>query len=72
MDQIKTGGRVKGTPNKKTIELQELIKEKYPNFNPILSMIELAENHFTATELQFQCLKEVAQYLLPKRKSLVE
>lgn len=70
MKNFKTGGRIKGTPNKKTVVLEELIQNKFPDFNPILSMVELAESELTPVDLQFQCLKEVSQYLFPKRKSI--
>ncbi len=66
----KTGGRQKGTPNKKTVVLEELIQNKFPDFNPILSMIEIAVSDFTPTDLQFQCLKEISGYIYPKRKPI--
>ena len=66
----KTGGRQLGTLNKKTKELEELIKNKYPDFNPILSMIEISRNPETPLNVRYSCLKEVAQYLFPKKKAL--
>jgi hypothetical protein len=35
---FKSGGRIKGTPNKKSSELCELIAEKLPDYDPVLSM----------------------------------
>lgn len=36
------GGRTKGTPNKKTAELKELIEEVLPGFHPIVAMAKIA------------------------------
>lgn len=70
MKYIKTGGRLKGAPNKKTNDLKSLILNKYPDFNPILSMVELYHNELTLPAIKFQCLKEISQYLFPKRKTI--
>lgn len=72
MQGQKTGGREAGTPNKKTLELEALIQEKFPNFNPLIAIIEIAQSELIPTELSLQCYKEVASYLYPKRKALID
>ena len=42
--RTKTGGRAKGTPNKKTTELMELLGD----YNPIVRLIEIAKNENTS------------------------
>lgn len=63
------GGRPKGAPNRKTQLLEELINEKYPEYNPVLDMIDLAQKS-DDPEMRFKCSKEVAGYLFPKRKAV--
>jgi|GEM_PF-978893 len=63
-------GRTKGTPNKRTQELIDLIAEKYPNYNPIFCMIEIGRSEDVAIDTRLQAHKEVAQYIYPKRKAI--
>lgn len=64
---IKTGGRQKGTPNKSSQELMAIC-EKH-NCNVFESMVILAvEEH--NKDKKFDRLKEIAQYLYPKRKAV--
>ena len=65
----KTGGRKKGTPNKAKGELLALIKDKWPNYHPVLAMCEVANDPSNSVELRFAANKEVSQYIEPKRKS---
>lgn len=64
------GGRQKGTPNKKTQALQELIAEKYPGYNPVLEMVDMALDDETPKDLKFACNKEVAKYMVPQLKAI--
>lgn len=59
-------GRKKGTPNKKTQSLMELCDSG--GFTPFEDMLKLT--HHPDPELSFHALKEVCQYLYPKRKAL--
>lgn len=65
---IKTGGRKKGTPNKKTKILSELIANKYPTFNPVLKLIEIALTDNVDLNIRVAILKEIATYMYPKMK----
>ena len=49
-----------------------MIKSKYPNYHPVLAMVDLAHNPAIDDnfELQFQCHKTVAQYVQPTLKSI--
>lgn len=74
-DGKKTGGRSRGTPNKKTIELSEKIrkfcKERgYQEYDPVLQMVDVAHDDKADIGIKLQAAKEVAQYLYPKRKAM--
>lgn len=65
----KTGGRQKGTPNRERRELLELLQEKYPGYDPVIAMAEIA--HTTENEtLRFQAHREVAKYTRPRLKTV--
>jgi len=64
----KSGGRKKGTPNKKTlIKADDLLIEL--NINPIQKLIELAESAEATIEHKNNCYKEKSKYTYPKFKS---
>ena len=63
-------GRKKGTPNKRTKNLIELIESKYPKFDPVISLIEIAIDNETPLDLKVNCLKEIAKYIHPQRKAV--
>ncbi len=67
---MKTGGRKSGTPNKKTIAVQEQMEQL--GFDPIESMIEICNQAMTEKNyaLAGQMAKELAQYVYPKRKAV--
>lgn len=62
----RVGGRAKGTPNKRK-SLEEVCQAK--GFDPFDAMLEIAQDD-SDKHLRFQALKEVCQYLYPKRKTL--
>ena len=66
----KTGGRVKGTPNKKTQEVIDRLKEL--NCDPIEGMAKIAQTALESDDLALagQMYKELAQYIAPKRKAI--
>lgn len=64
--KIPGSGRVKGTPNRMTQTLQEIC-EKH-NFHPFEALLEIAKD--VTHEHRFPALKEIAQYLYPKRKAI--
>src|SRR6266705_2701190 len=62
----KTGGRTKGTPNKKTQLLQEKLDEA--GVDPFRVLSDLCLHHDAA--IRGMAAKELCQYILPKRKAL--
>lgn len=61
----KTGGRVRGTPNKKTDELMALLAD---GPNPITVLKDLLTHE--DANFRLTAARELAQYLYPKRKSI--
>jgi len=66
-------GRKKGTPNKRTQDVMERLKEL--NCDPIEGMAKIAKIAMTEGEeqdlqLAGQMYKELAQYIAPKRKAI--
>jgi hypothetical protein len=66
----KLGGRVKGTPNKKTQAVIDRLAEL--KCDPIERMVVVARDAHAAGELSTaaQMYKELAQYVAPKRKAI--
>jgi|ERR1035437_6632043 hypothetical protein len=65
----KTGGRKQGTPNSERKDLVEMLRDKYPNYNPVIALADIA--HSSKNELlRFQAHKEVAKYISPQLKSI--
>lgn len=67
---FKTGGRMPGTPNANKKELSTMILEKYPNYHPVMALVDIANNSELDIILRFQANKEVAKYLCPQLKSI--
>lgn len=64
----KTGGRVKGTPNRKTRKLQRILEDK--DFDPVLELIALAKDPETSRGDKKDICKDLVQYIYPKRKAV--
>ena len=62
----KTGGRKKGTPNKRTAELQEILGD----FNPAEKLMELYNKPTTKDDLKAMICKELMKYIYPQRKAV--
>ena len=60
------GGRQKGTPNKKTAELQEILGD----FNPAEKLMELYNKPATKDDLKVLICKELMKYIYPQRKAV--
>ena len=62
------GGRTKGTPNKRTLEVQERLQEL--GCDPIEGMVRIGTAAEQRGEYQLagQMYKELAQYVAPKRR----
>lgn len=65
---LKTGGRKKGTPNKRTQEIQDRLAEL--NCDPVEGMAKLAMDPENSPELRGRMYSELAQYVYPKRKAI--
>ena len=63
----KTGGRIKGTPNKKTEEVVERLFNL--GCDPISGMAHIAMDTNNSPELRGKMYAELAGYLFPKRKA---
>lgn len=63
---IKTGGRMKGSPNKKSELLSEALDSL--KFNLPLRLAEIFPK--LTPDKQMDCLLELLQYLYPKRKAI--
>ena len=63
----KYGGRKKGTPNKKTLDVVEKLKSL--NCDPIEGLARIALDS-EEESLRLQANKELAQYIAPKRKAV--
>ena len=66
--QPRTGGRQKGTPNKKTAEIRELLLSL--KCDPVSGMARIAMNKKNPPELRGRMYSELAQYMWPKRKAI--
>ena len=68
MARIKTGGRVAGTPNKRTQDLQDRLESL--GVDPVMGLATIANDPNAPIELRARVQMELLQYILPKRKAL--
>ena len=71
----RVGGRQKGTPNKKTAELQDRVKKfmnsmGIKNFDPLVALAGISQDKATPLKLKVEALKELSQYFHPKRRAV--
>ena len=64
----KTGGRVKGTPNKTTLAVAERLEAI--GCDPIEGMARIAMDINTPIDVRAKLYSELAQYIAPKRKAI--
>ena len=50
--------------------LGRFIASRYPDYDPVVAMLELATEPLTDDKLRFQAHKEIASYLYPKLKQV--
>jgi|SRR5215208_2309295 len=62
------GGRCKGTPNKRTLAVAEKLAAL--GCDPIKQMGQIAMDERVEVSVRVQVLKELCQYVAPKRKAL--
>lgn len=63
----KSGGRKRGTPNKRTAAITEKLEKM--GCDPIAGMAEIAMSEESTPELKLAACRELAQYIAPKRKA---
>ena len=71
----RVGGWQKGTPNKKTAELQDRVKRFMSglggkNFDPLVALAGISVDKATPLKLKVEALKELTQYYHPKRRAI--
>ena len=67
---FKTGGRTKGTPNRDKQALRERLSSLYPDYDPILAMVEMANDEALEPSMRLDCHKTIANYIHPKMRSI--
>ncbi len=68
MKGAKTGGRKKGTPNRKTQAVIDKLADL--DCDPIEGMAKIAADEKNSPELRGRMFSELAQYIAPKRKAI--
>ena len=68
MQGRKTGGRCAGTPNKRTREVIDLLREL--DCDPIRGMVEVARDPRATLELRGKVYRDLATYVYPRRKAV--
>ena len=63
----KYGGRQAGITKS---NLLALLREKYPDFHPILAMLEMYHDSDTPAELRARLLNDIASYTVPRIKPI--
>ena len=64
----KTGGRQKGTPNKRTVDLAERLEAL--DCDPVTELVRLAMDPATKPAIKARCYIDLLAYLYPKRKAV--
>jgi len=66
----KTGGRQKGTPNKNRTALLAKLEDSFPTYDPLLALVEIAQNPETDLSMRVDCHKTLASYIYPKMRTV--
>ncbi|MBF0488927.1 MAG: hypothetical protein HQK98_12290 [Nitrospirae bacterium] len=64
----KTGGRTKGAKNKRTLELENRLREA--GFDPVSILVDMAVDPETDGALRAKICLDAMQYLYPKRRAI--
>ena len=64
----KTGGRTKGTPNRRNCVIAEKIESRFPGWDPVEQLAHMAQDQDLEPAIRVQCAREVATYIHPRRK----
>ena len=65
----KTGGRQKGTPNKNRAALMAKLEDAFPTYDPLLALVEIAQDPETDLSMRVDCHKTLASYIYPKMRT---
>jgi hypothetical protein len=68
MARAKTGGRKVGTPNKRSLAIEEKLAAL--GCDPIVGMARIAMDHANPVEVRAAMFRELAQYVAPKRRAI--
>ena len=63
-------GRPKGSANKNKQALLLMLQDKFPDYHPIMEMAAIANDETQKIELRANMHKEIAHYVVPKRKAV--
>ena len=63
-------GRPKGSRNKITQGVQDLLAEKFPGYDPVIAMASIAHDPESDPQMVFNAHKEVAKYTRPQLKAV--
>ena len=66
---VNKGGRPKGSTTKRGLGAVRRIREKFPDYDPLLHLAEIANDPDAEPSLRMSASKEVACYQYPKLKS---
>lgn len=64
------GGRPKGSKNANRRALASRLAERFPEWDPVVQMAEVANDESLPLDTRFMACKEVAGYLTPKLKAV--
>ena len=67
---FKTGGRTKGTHKRDKQALRERLSSLGPDYDPILAMVEMANDKALEPSMRLDCHKTIANYIHPKMRSI--
>ncbi len=65
-DGTKTGGRKKGTPNKRTLDFVENLG----NYDPLESLLRIVQDETTPLDTRIKINLDLLPYLYPRRKAV--
>ena len=64
----KTGGRIKGTPNKRTTDIQAMLENI--GCNPIMGLATIAQDESHEISIRLAAYKTLCDYYAPRLKSV--
>jgi hypothetical protein len=63
---FKTGGRQDGAPNRSRGALRERLASNFPDYDPLIALVEIALDVTNELSLQIDCHPAIAVYVYPK------